>query len=337
MQTQLLTAKEIVKAGEILRGGGLVGIPTETVYGLAADSTNERAVRSIFEAKGRPSDNPLIVHIAEQEELSGLAREVPHLAWSAVEAFWPGALTLILRRSNLVNNTVSAGLDSVAVRLPGHQLAREIIKATGRPLAAPSANISGSPSPTTAQHVIEDLRNKIDAVIDGGACSVGVESTVVSFLGERPRLLRPGGVTLEQLEERLGRVDVDRLVLEEARSGEQVASPGMKYKHYAPKAEVIIIKGSGEKYVNYVNSHAQKGVAALCYDGDCNLLKVRAISYGEESDHSEQARRFFGALREIDAQRDIKLVYARSPEPVVMGLSVYNRLLRAAGFRVVEV
>lgn len=334
--TLLLRAGEagaVETAGRILREGGLVAIPTETVYGLAADAFCTEAVETIFRAKGRPADNPLIVHIAEMETLAVLVTEIPPQAKRLAEAFWPGPLTMILPKAERVPGIVSAGLPTVAVRFPSHPDARAVIRAAGTPLAAPSANRSGSPSPTTAQHVIDDMNGRIDAVLDGGPCEVGLESTVITLAGPTPRLLRPGGITLEMLQAVLGQVEMDEAVLKPLKKGVAAASPGMKYKHYAPRARVIILDGPFEAYKNYVNSHNEEGTAALCFTGEETALSVPALPLGAESDGAEQAHRLFDALRETD-RMGASLVFARCPSKTGVGLAVYNRLIRAAGFEV---
>ncbi len=339
MQTQLLNAKEdesVQTAAQILKDGGLVGIPTETVYGLAANALNGAAVARIFAAKGRPMDNPLIVHISEFDQIYKLVKEVSEQAKKLAEQFWPGPLTIILPKSDIIPDEVSAGLDTVAVRFPSHPVARKLITAAGLPLAAPSANLSGQPSPTTAAHVMNDLSGKIEAVLDGGACGVGVESTVVTLAVNPPRLLRPGGITLEQLRSVLGNVEMDSAVLNPLQEGVRAASPGMKYKHYSPKANVVILEGSFNAYKSYVNRHNTQGTAALCYNGEEKELTVPTVCYGGEDDYSEQARELFDALRKLD-EMNVKTVYARCPEPKGVGLAVYNRLIRAAGFEVLQV
>lgn len=336
MQTKLLSESEIQQAAEILKNGGLVAIPTETVYGLAADALNGGAVAKIFKAKGRPMDNPLIVHISKIDEIYKLVSDFPENAKILAEKFWPGPLTMVLPRSSIIPEEVSAGLDTVGIRMPSHKVARDIIRLSGCPFAAPSANLSGSPSPTTAQHVMNDMNGRIDAVVDGGPSEVGLESTVITLATEVPTVLRPGGVTVEQLRETLGEVNVDPAVFEGVKSDEKVASPGMKYKHYAPKAKVVIINGTDENYINYVNLHKQVGVAALCYNDDAKKLDVPAFTYGSKSNYSEQAKDLFDALRDID-EKGAKIVYARCPEPIGIGMAVYNRLIRAAGFEVINV
>lgn len=338
METLLLKANEsgaIEKAAEILKNGGLVAIPTETVYGLAANAFDEKACADIFRAKGRPGDNPLIVHISGMEMLGDVVDEIPKEAKLLAEKFWPGPLTVIMKKNKKIPDVTSAGLPSVAVRFPSHPVARKIIGEAGVPLAAPSANLSGSPSPTTFEHCVHDLFGRVEGIIDGGACSVGVESTIISLAGEKPVLLRPGFITLEQLRETLGEVEVSHAVLEKLEEGEKVLSPGMKYKHYAPKAKVILIKALPEDYIKYVNEHAGEGVFALCFDEEAEKLRVSTVTYGSEFSDEQQAEHIFDALRIID-ESGAKLVFAHAPKASGVGLAVYNRLIRAAGFDVIE-
>lgn len=340
MKTQLFTntPENIIKTAEILKKGGLAAIPTETVYGLAADALNGEAVAKIFAAKGRPMDNPLIVHVAEFEDIErfALVREIPEAAKKLAKVFWPGPLTIIMKKGGVIPDEVSAGLDTVAIRLPSHPSARAIIKAADTPLAAPSANLSGSPSPTTAQHVMNDMDGKIDAVFDGGACGVGVESTVITLAEDTPRLLRPGKVTLEELREVLGEVELDSAVLNKLKDGQKAASPGMKYKHYAPKANVILLKCTDDEFIDYVNRCGGSGVAALCCDEDVEKLSVKYISLGKRNDYEAHAQRLFDSLRRIDGYGNIVTVYTRLPSTDGVGLAVYNRLIRAAGFEVID-
>lgn len=341
MKTELLgsTSEQIEKAAQILKDGGLVGIPTETVYGLAANALDGAAVAKIFEAKGRPMDNPLIVHVADFNDIESfeLVSEIPGSARLLAKRFWPGPLTMIMKKGKAVPDEVSAGLDTVAIRFPSHPVAQAIIRAAQLPLAAPSANLSGSPSPTTARHVMNDLDGKIEAVLDGGECEVGLESTVITLADGVPRVLRPGGVTVEQLRETLGEVEVDDAVLNQLEEGKKAASPGMKYKHYAPKANVVLLKCSDDEYIDYVNDHGGRGVAALCCDEDLSRLKnVKAISLGKRGDYSQQAHRLFDSLRRIDGYGDVITVYSRLPHTDGVGMAVYNRLIRAAGFEVID-
>ena len=332
MKTELLAPRPdaIEKAAGILRAGGLVAIPTETVYGLAANALDGAAVSAIFAAKGRPQDNPLISHIASMDMLGMVAGSVPPQAQRLAEAFWPGPLTMVLPRGAAVAREVCAGLETAAVRMPSHPVAQAVIRAAGVPLAAPSANLSGSPSPTTAQDVLADMDGRVPLILDGGACEVGVESTVVSLAGPSPVLLRPGGITKEQLEAVLGcEVQLAHAVLHGLREGEKAASPGMKYKHYAPKAEVTLVKGPFRAYCDYVAGRAGPGVFALCYEGEETELSVPAVTYGRRESAASQAHALFGALRELD-RRGARTVYARCPQMDGMALAVYNRILRAA-------
>lgn len=339
METLHLSAEkqgDIEKAAQILRQGGLVGIPTETVYGLAADALNGPAVAGIFAAKNRPMDNPLIVHISDLSQWEDLVDGVPENARALAAAYWPGPMTIILPKSEKIPDEVSAGLPTVGVRFPSHPVARAIIRESGCPLAAPSGNLSGRPSPTTAACMAEDMDGRIDAIVDGGPCCVGVESTVVTLATCPPRLLRPGGITLEQLKAVLGEVVVDPAVTQPLEEGKEAASPGMKYKHYAPKAHVMIVKGTLADYCRFVNSHNRPGTAALCFAGEEKLLEVPCVTYGSETDAAKQAHDLFDALRRLD-EIGAKTVYARSPGQEGVGLAVYNRLIRAAGFEVLEV
>ncbi len=321
-------------AAALLKRGELVAIPTETVYGLAADARNGAAVASIFRAKGRPADNPLIVHIAREEELWDLAVSVPPVARALAAAYWPGPLTMIFDKAPGVPDEVTAGLSTVAVRMPSHPVARRLIELSGCPLAAPSANRSGSPSPTDAHRVAEDMDGRIAAIVDGGTCEVGVESTVVTVTDGRVRLLRPGAVTVPMLEKVAGMVEIDEAVLAPLREGTAAASPGMKYKHYAPTARVVLVRGTPEAYRRYVNGNACGGVMALCFDGEEAGLSVPYLTYGRRDDPAEQAQRVFEALRLLD-ERGAQLAYTACPSPEGIGLAVYNRLLRAAGFEVI--
>jgi len=329
-------APEILLAAETLRRGGLVALPTETVYGIAADALNPEAVAKIFEAKGRPPDNPLIVHIAGWEQLEPLVSAIPPGTEALARAFWPGPLTMVLPKSPRVPYVVSGGLETVAVRMPSHPCAREIIARSGLPVAAPSANLSGRPSPTTASHCMTDLDGKVELIVDGGACAVGVESTVVTLADSPPRLLRPGAVTLSQLRWVLGEVEVDPAVSREAEAGAVVSSPGMKYKHYAPKAQVVLVNGPVERLCRLLEREAAPGVFGLVFDEDLGRMPVPSISYGPEGDSAAQARNLFAALRELD-DRGARRVYARAPLQDGVGMAVYNRLIRAAGFTEITV
>ena len=325
----------VKKAAELLKKGEVVAIPTETVYGLAANAFDEKAVEKIFAAKGRPSDNPLIVHISELSQWAELVESIPENALALARAFWPGPLTIILKKSSLIPLRTSGGLDTVGVRMPLHPTARAIISAAGVPLAAPSANNSGKPSTTTAEHCLHDLDGKIPLIIDSGECSVGVESTVVTLVPKVPRVLRPGGISLEMLADVLGKVEVDDAVLSKLADGAVAASPGMKYKHYSPNAKVSIVKGSFESFKTFVEAQKEKDVLALVFEGEGKKLSVPFIEYGKENDGASQARKIFSALRRVD-ETGAKLVYARFPEKDGVGLAVLNRLIRAAAFNIIE-
>ena len=333
MKTKIFkpTSEHIAEAGAILRRGGLVAFPTETVYGLGANALDENAVSKIYKAKGRPSDNPLIVHIAEKEDMIPLVREIPPKAKALMDAFFPGPLTIILPKSEKIGRVVSGGLDTVGIRMPQNPVARALIKAAGVPIAAPSANTSGLPSPTNAKYVIEDMRGRIDAVIDGGSCEFGIESTVITLAGEIPTILRPGAITREMMSEVIGRVDIAKAVTEGMAEGETAASPGMKYKHYAPKAKIIIVNAPKEKYERFVN--AQAGAFALCYEGD--EITIPKVTFGREGNDLSQSHALFDALRRLD-ELGAKKVYARNPKLTGVGLAVYNRLIRAAAFCVID-
>lgn len=328
--------EKIKLVGQILREGGLAAIPTETVYGLAGNALQGKCAEKIFAAKGRPSDNPLIVHISSFSQWEPLVTEIPDSAKALADAFWPGPLTIILPKSDLVPKEVSGGLDTVAVRMPENEIARAIIEESGVPLAAPSANLSGKPSPTSAAHVIDDMNGRIEAIVDSGDCNVGVESTVLSLAVSPARLLRPGKVTAEEIAEILGEVEIDDAVFEKLPEGKRAASPGMKYKHYSPDAPVVLVKGSFEDFARYVKENASEGTVALCFEGEEKVLDVPSITYGKRDDPSSQAKHIFDALRRVD-KIGAKQVFARFPENEGMGLAVFNRLLRAAAFNIIEV
>ena len=339
IKTRVLPADEagVAEAAQLLRQGQLVALPTETVYGIAADARNGAAVRDIFVAKGRPQDNPLIVHVTGPEMLPGLVSEVPERAQLLMAAFCPGPLTIIMPRGPEVADECCAGLDTVGIRMPSHPVARAVIQQSGCAFAAPSANLSGKPSPTNAQDTFVDMDGRLPLILDGGESAVGVESTVVAVTGEHPMILRPGYVTKEQMEAVLGEeVLVNHAILEKLKDGEVARSPGMKYKHYAPKADVTILKGSFDAYRDYIAAHAGNGVWALCFDGEEAQLPVPAISYGKEGDGISEAHNLFTVLRELD-RKGAKTVYARCPLSDGVSMAVYNRLIRAAAFRVVEV
>ena len=339
MQTQYLSAdspETAAIAAQIISNGGLVAIPTETVYGLGANGLDEQAVAKIFEAKGRPQDNPLILHICGPEQIELFCHHIPQKAYDLAERFWPGPLTIVLPAKECVPKRTTGGLSTVAVRCPDHDAARQIIRLSGVPIAAPSANISGKPSTTTAQHVLHDHDGKIDAIVDGGACRVGVESTIVDLTEERPRLLRPGGIGPEELLEVLGDLVVDKAVTAQIDKDEVVKAPGMKYRHYAPQEPVVIVSGSREKAAAYIHSHFEPGDRVLCFEEELPLYAhCNPLSYGQEADVNTLSAGLFAALRELD-DPTIHQVYARCPVGGGIAYAVQNRLKKAAAFHIVD-
>lgn len=326
----------IQQAAAILRHGGLLGIPTETVYGLGANALDETAVLHIFEAKGRPQDNPLILHVPDADWLELYCHDIPPVAYTLAERFWPGPLTMILPRRDIVPLRTTGGLETVGVRCPNHPMTLAIIREAGIPVAAPSGNTSGRPSPTTAQHMLEDMDGKINGIVDGGPCSVGVESTIIDLTVTPPRLLRPGGLPLEALEEVLGTVAVDKAVRQKLADGEQAKAPGMKYRHYAPKAPVTVITGTPGASATYIAAHLTKHSGVICFDEYAPLFEGHTIHrLGPAGDKLAQAQHVFDALRTFDGT-DVTEIFAQCPDEGGLGLAVGNRLKKAAGFHVVE-
>ncbi len=326
---------ELSEAAEIIRSGGLVAFPTETVYGLGADACNACASRKIYEAKGRPSNNPLIVHIARAEDAEKYVY-TDERYYTIARAFMPGPITVIMPSKHTVADSVCAGLETLAVRCPSHPVARALIEACGTPIAAPSANTSGRPSPTGAAHVKHDLDGRIDMIIDGGECEVGLESTIIKLEPDRCVLLRPGGVTYEMLTELLGEVEIAKGVTEKPEQNDKVESPGMLISHYAPDAPLFLVKGSSEDVRLFLDRVSREsGCYVLSYDG---ILDDRdnIISLGRENDRTDAAKRLFSALREADAL-GAERIYAAYPEHSGIGLALLNRMLRAAAFKIVEV
>ena len=328
--------------GRIIRAGGLVAFPTETVYGLGANGLDGCAVEKIFAAKGRPGDNPLILHIAKKSDLKQLWKHVPDKARQLADAFWPGPLTMVYLKSDIVPPQVTAGLSTVAVRMPEHKTALALIRAAGVPIAAPSANLSGKPSPTCAQHVLDDLDGCIDAIIDGGDCRVGVESTVLSLVGT-PTVLRPGGVTREMLESVIGHVDIAHAVLNPLKNGETAASPGMKYKHYAPKADMVIVDGSSAAVISRINAlvHEKqengKKVAVIATEETRSSYHADVIlSMGSRSNEDAIAQHLYKILRECD-ELHVDAIYSESFQTPRIGQAIMNRLLKAAGHKIIQV
>lgn len=340
MKTEVKKACEAVfcEAGEILRAGGLVGIPTETVYGLGANALDAEAVPHIFEAKGRPADNPLIVHVSCVEEIPPLVREIPAAARRLMEAFWPGPMTLILPKADCIPDCVSAGLDTVGIRLPSSEAARAIIRAAGCPIAAPSGNRSGRPSPTMAEHMLIDMDGRIPLIVDDGPCAVGVESSVIDATGETPIILRPGGITPEMVEAAIGGVRVDEHVMSPLMEGETARSPGMKYKHYAPEARTVIYQGEPENVISAICAAYDEALAAgerpaiLGFD-EHDFGSRTVLSLGSVRVPQEAAARLFAALRELDIRGET-LALCEAVDLSGIGLAVMNRMGRAAGFDV---
>ena len=339
MKTQFLPAEApetAAIAAQIKKDGGLVAIPTETVYGLGANGLDEAAVVKIFDAKGRPQDNPLILHISGPEQIELFCHHIPQKAYDLAEKFWPGPLTIVLPAKNSVPKRTTGGLDTVAVRCPDSDVTREIIRLSGVPLAAPSANISGKPSTTTARHVYHDHNGKIPLIVDGGPCRVGVESTIIDLTENPPRLLRPGGITPEQLTEILGQITVDKAVTAQIDKDAVVKAPGMKYRHYAPDCQVLIIAGSEEAASRYIHNHFAPGDRVLCFEEELPLYADCApLSYGKKSQVETLSAGLFAALRELD-DPSVKTVYARCPVGGGIAYAVQNRLKKAAAFCIID-
>ena len=339
MKTLFLPAQQAgtaETAANIIKNGGLVAIPTETVYGLGANGLDENAVKKIFEAKGRPQDNPLILHIDSPERITDFAHHIPQAAFDLAEAFWPGPLTIILPAREFIPRRTTGGLDTVGLRCPDCEVTRQIIRLSGCPIAAPSANISGKPSTTTAEHVLHDHDGRIDAVVDGGPCKVGVESTIVDLTERRPRLLRPGGIGPEALLAVLGDLVVDKAVTAQISQDEVVRAPGMKYRHYAPSEPVVIVSGSREKAAAYIRAHFEPGDRVLCFQEELPLYEgCDPLSYGLEADVNTLSAGLFAALRELD-DPSIHQVYARCPVGGGVAYAVQNRLKKAAAFHIVD-
>lgn len=332
----------IREAGRILKEGGLVAFPTETVYGLGANALDEEAAKKTYAAKGRPSDNPLIVHIAAMSYLPEIVTEIPDAAWKAAEKFWPGPLTMIFNKSDRVPYGTTGGLDTVAVRMPGHEIAREVILAGGGYVSAPSANTSGRPSPTTAEHVAEDLSGKIEMIIDGGPVEIGVESSILDVTVAPPMILRPGAVTREMLEDVIGEVAVDKTLIRPD-SKEAPKAPGMKYRHYAPKASLTVVEGKIDAVVSYINAQTYGRMAEGSTVGIIGTEETVARysagdvkCVGTRADERTIAAGLFGILREFDAE-GVDIIYSEAFQEEGIGSAIMNRLLKAAGHHVIKV
>ena len=339
---------ELMEAAEILKHGGLVAFPTETVYGLGANALNEEAARKIYEAKGRPSDNPLIAHIADEEGLFPLVKEIPEAARKLMKAFWPGPLTMIFPKSDAVPYGTTGGLETVAVRMPSDPVANRLIKLAGVPVAAPSANTSGRPSPTTADHVWEDMNGKIEMILDGGPVGIGVESTIVDVTGEVPMLLRPGAITMEMLTDLLGHVEIDPAITGPMKEGVHPKAPGMKYRHYAPKADMVLVEGElqamAEEICRLAAEAGQQGkrVGIICTEETESFYAGKnhenwiLLCMGSREKEETIAHNLYGVLRKFDeCQADC--IYCEGFPRTELGQAIMNRLTKAAGHKIIRV
>lgn len=331
------------EATDILKRGGMVAFPTETVYGLGADALDEKASAKIYSAKGRPSDNPLIVHIGEVSQLESLVKEIPVSAKLLMDKFWPGPLTIIFNKSGIVPRGTTGGLSTVAIRMPDHKIARELLRYSKVAIAAPSANTSGRPSPTKAEHVIEDMTGKIDMIIDGGEVGIGIESTIVDVTSSVPVILRPGYITKEMLEEVVGEVEIDRAIIEPMAKDVRPKAPGMKYKHYAPKADLTMFKGELDSVIKHINNLATsdtgkgKKVGIIASEETKHLYECGEIlSIGTRKDEDTIAHNLYSVLREFDSM-NVDVIYGETFEENRLGYAIMNRLLKAAGYHVEDI
>lgn len=341
MDEENIDMQAIELAGSIIKSGGLVAFPTETVYGLGGDALNSSSSKKIYAAKGRPSDNPLIIHIVEMSALSKIVRKIPKAAYQLAERYWPGPLTMIFEKAECVPLETTGGLDTVAVRMPSNQIAREFICASGGYVAAPSANRSGRPSPTIAKYVIEDLAGRIDMIIDGGQADIGLESTIIDLTGSEPVILRPGYITEEMLRQVIGDVEADQTIMEEHTS-QAPKAPGMKYKHYAPRGNLIIVEGEAEAVSAYINERLSafrkegKRTGVIATDETvASYLADSVKSAGERGQEEQAAKCLFRILREFDDEK-IEVIYAEGFRQKGVGQAVMNRLLKAAGHQVIR-
>lgn len=333
----------IDEASKVLKSGGLVAIPTETVYGLGGNGLDAEAASKIYSAKGRPSDNPLIVHIADLKSLEELAVEVPESAYKLAKAFWPGPLTMILKKSDKVPYGTTGGLDTVAIRMPSHPVARELIKKSGIYIAAPSANLSGRPSPTRAEHVIEDMQGRIDMIIDGGSIDIGIESTIIDLTADTPMILRPGYITENMFSEVIGQVCFDKTVISHTVTSDKPKAPGMKYRHYAPKAELTIIEGVQEAVVTKINALIQeyeaagKRVGILASREYAGFYKGgEIVIIGSREKEEEIAANLFDVLRDFDKMQ-VDVILSEGFSEDNFGQAIMNRLIKAAGHKIITV
>ncbi|MBU5310704.1 threonylcarbamoyl-AMP synthase [Tissierella carlieri] len=332
----------IIDAVNIIKNSGLVAFPTETVYGLGANGFDENAAKKIFAAKGRPEDNPLILHVYSVEQVEELVEEIPDIAKKCMEEFWPGPLTILLPKSDKVPNIITAGLDTVAIRMPENKIALELIKMSNVPIAAPSANISGRPSPTSVKHVIDDLMDKVDMIVDGGETGVGLESTVLDLSGDLPMILRPGGVTKEDLQKIIPNVTIDFAIIKED-ANIIPKSPGQKYRHYAPKSEMLVFSGDIDKITDAIMAKTKeymaigKRVGVICTDETKEIYKDGLIiSMGSRRNNETIARNLFNTLRLFD-EENVDIILAEGVEPSHLGIAIMNRMMKAAGGRIIKV
>ena len=349
METKVAIIKDIntdirfiEEAGKVIRNGGTVAFPTETVYGLGANALDDEAVRKIFIAKGRPQDNPLIIHVSTKE-ISELVKDVPEVAQKIIDKFWPGPLTVILEKKDIIPNVTSANLNTIGIRMPNSEIALKLIELAERPIAAPSANISGRPSPTEVERCVEDLNGRVDYIIGGESSDIGVESTIVDCTVNPPLVLRPGGITLEMLKEINPEIELDKALKSKPNDDFKPKAPGMKYKHYAPNAHLKIIKGKNEKTIEIINeiveNYIEKGndVAILTTNENLNKFNTgKVISLGSENDLKEIAKNLFEALRKCDDLR-VQYILCQGFEENGVGLAIMNRLNKAAGYDILEV
>ncbi len=335
--------KVLEEAGELLRNGDLVAFPTETVYGLGANALNEQAAAKIYEAKGRPSDNPLIVHVCDEKQVKKVVRSIPDNAKKLMEKFWPGPLTIIFHKADIVPFATTGGLDTVAVRMPDHKVALKLMEVSDMVIAAPSANTSGRPSPTTAMHVKDDLDGKIAMIIDGGEVGIGIESTIVDVTGEIPMILRPGYITRNMLEEVVGQVEIDSAITGPMKEGVKPKAPGMKYKHYAPKADFTIYEGENIRVSQKINERALKcleeGYKVGIIASDETIANYKygdVVSIGSRNDELSISKKLYRVLREFD-DKNVDYIFGENFESEELGYAIMNRMLKAAGYQVEKV
>lgn len=349
MNTELISINDkdyeasLDRAGKIIKDGGLVAFPTETVYGLGGDALNKESSKKIYAAKGRPSDNPLIVHISKREDLYKIADDISEKAIKVMDMFWPGPVTVIFKKKEIVPLETTGGLNTVAVRMPNNKCALEFIEKAGGFIAAPSANTSGRPSPTKASHVFEDMNGKIDMIIDGGEAGIGVESTIIDFSGDVPALLRPGYIDIKKLRNLLGEVEIDPVILGVLPSGEKPKAPGMKYRHYAPKGQMCIVRGEQKAVVKRINELVKKSEAQgsktgiIACDETASFYETGVVrNAGALSDEESIARHIYSILREFDSL-GIEFIYSEEFDTPTLGMAIMNRLLKAAGHNIIEV